>query len=126
MGPMRPPAGRLSEDRVVVASATEFCSDFSALSDTVVPVLWATNVSTSSEQGGNGDGRGTHVVNQAHDAIWLIIEIGDVPEQPHSEGSLEDRRRIVGICFHRFDVGSQLCASGQRTGTPVCSTDRWI
>ena len=46
MGPMRPPAGRLSEDMVVVASATEFCSDCSALSDTVVPLLWATNVST--------------------------------------------------------------------------------
>jgi hypothetical protein len=38
--------GRLSEDMVVVASATERCSDCSALSDTVVPLLWATNVLT--------------------------------------------------------------------------------
>ena len=34
--------------------------------------------------------------------FWLIIEIGDVPEQPHSEGSLEDRRRVVGIRIHRL------------------------
>jgi hypothetical protein len=45
MGPMRPPPERLHEDIVVVASATEFCNDC-ALSDTVVPLLWATNVLT--------------------------------------------------------------------------------
>jgi hypothetical protein len=33
-------------DIVLVASATELCSDSSALSDTVVPLLWATNVLT--------------------------------------------------------------------------------
>ena len=43
---MRPLAGRFIEDIFAAAPVTELCSDSSALSDTVVPLLWATNALT--------------------------------------------------------------------------------